>query len=204
MLKIRRVAPPALFFEEVDRPRERLLLWAHRSPEERRQRRAPIEHDIFHNSHVADMVFEDFSGACAFCERPVSSSEGISHFRPLSLAEGHSESSSDLYSWLAYEWLNQVLICRICQKHRGDQFPGMDRRARFLATFDEVRAEEKPLLLDPTLENPSSHFSFLFTGECFPKRNSAKAKFTADLLALNDDRLVEERAAGIEKTNEGW
>ena len=202
MLKIRRTVPPALFFETVDEPRDRLLRWAHRPPDERRQRRAPINHDLFHHSHVTGMVYEEFAGACAFCERPVEPSDGISHFRPLSV-DG-DEVHADHYSWLAYEWLNLFLICRSCQEQRRDQFQVMGRRARFLATFDEVRAEERPFLIDPTIDNPASHLSFLFSGECVPKRSSTKAQATVNLLRLNDDELVHRRLEAIDRVITAW
>jgi len=205
MLKVRRTTPSALFFDTIDQPRERLLRWALRSLEERRQRRAPIDHDLFHRSHLADMVHQEFAGACAFCERPVDPSDGVSHFRPLSVDGDHDgEGYADHYSWLAYEWLNLFLICRICQKQRRDRFYVMGKRARFLATFDEVRAEERPLLIDPTIDNPASHLSFLVSGECIPKRNSAKGKVTVDLLALNDDELVHRRLEAIETVVGAW
>lgn len=205
MLKVRRSTPPALFFETIDQPRERLLRWAHRPLEERRQRRAPIDRDLFHHSHLADMVYQEFAGACGFCERPVDSSDGASHYRPLSVyEEDGGDEYEDHYSWLAYEWLNLFLICRICEKQRRDRFYVTGRRTRFLATFDEVRAEERPLLIDPTIENPASHLSFLFSGECIPKRNSPKGKATVDLLALNDHELVHRRLEAIETVIEAW
>lgn len=204
MLKVRRTAPRAQFFQEIDKPREQLLRWAHRTPEQRRQRRAPIDHEIFHHSHLADLVFEEFGGTCAFCERPVDSSEGVSHFRPLSIEGDDNQQDADHYSWLAYEWLNLFLICRQCQRRRGDRFYVMGRRARFLATFDEVRAEERPLLIDPTTDNPSSHLTFLFTGECFPRRTSSRGKATVDILQLNDDELIHRRSEAIEAIFDAW
>lgn len=205
MLKIRRTKPSELFFDTIDQPRESLLRWAHRPLEERRQRRAPIDHDLFHHSHLVDMVYEEFAGTCAFCERPVDPSEGVSHFRPLNIDSDYDGSEhADHYSWLAYEWSNLFLICRICHKQRRDRFFVTGRRARFLATFDEVRAEERPLLIDPTSESPSSHLSFLFTGECIPKRNSAKGRGTVDILALNDVELVHRRIEAIETVVEAW
>lgn len=205
MLKIHRTTPSALFFDTIDQPRERLLRWAYRPLEERRQRRAPIDHDLFHHGHLADLVYQEFAGTCAFCERPVDTSEGVSHFRPLNIDGDHGgEEYVDHYSWLAYEWLNLFLICRSCQKRRRDRFFVTGRRARFLATFDEVRSEERPLLIDPTIDNPSSHLSFLFTGECIPKRNSAKGKVTVEILALNDIELVNQRSDAIEAVIGAW
>jgi uncharacterized protein (TIGR02646 family) len=151
------------------------------------------------------MVYQEFAGACAFCERPVELSDGVSHFRPLSVdGDYDGEGHPDHYSWLAYEWLNLFLVCRTCQKQRRDRFHVNGSRARFLATFDEVRAEERPLLIDPTIDNPASHLSFLISGECIPKRNSAKAKATIDHLALNDNELVYHRREAIEIVVGGW
>ena len=205
MHKIRRTKPSELFFDTIDQPRESLLRWAHRPLEERRQRRAPIDHDLFHHSHLVDMVYEEFAGNCAFCERPVDTSEGVSHFRPLNInADYDGAAHADHYSWLAYEWLNLFLICRPCQKQSRGRFVVTGRRARFLATFDEVRAEEKPLLIDPTIENPSTHLSFLFTGECIPKHKSTKGKGTINILDLNDVELVHLRIKAIETVIEAW
>jgi uncharacterized protein (TIGR02646 family) len=151
------------------------------------------------------MVYQEFAGACAFCERPVDPSDGVSHFRPLTVdGDYDGEGHPDHYSWLAYEWLNLFLTCRTCRKQRRDRFYVTGSRARFLATFDEVRAEERPLLIDPTIENPASHLSFLISGECIPKRNSAKAKATIDLLALNDDELIHRRREAIETVVGAW
>jgi uncharacterized protein (TIGR02646 family) len=197
MLRVRRTIPSSLFFDTIDEPRERLLRWAHRPANERQQRRAPINYDIFHQGHVADMVYQDFAGACAFCERPVDRYAEISHFRP-PITQGDDE-YSDHYSWLAYEWQNLFLICGACQKQRRDRFPVMGRRSRFLATFDEVRAEERPLLIDPTIDNAAGYFSFLFSGECVPKRRSIKAKATVEIFALNDDELIMLRREAINR-----
>jgi uncharacterized protein (TIGR02646 family) len=151
------------------------------------------------------MVYEEFAGACAFCERPVDPSEGVSHFRPLNIdGDNDGVEHADHYSWLAYEWLNLFLICRICQKQRRDRFFVTGRRVRFLATFDEVRAEERSILIDPTIDNPVSHLSFLVSGECIPKRNSARGKATVDLLALNNDDLVHRRFEAIETFFGAW
>jgi uncharacterized protein (TIGR02646 family) len=205
MLKIRRTTPPAQFFEVVAEPRERLLHWAHRDAGERRQRRAPIEHELFHQRPIVELLFKEFSGACAFCERHLYAPEGISHFRPLSVFdENDRDNNADHYSWLAYEWRNLFLVCQRCEKRRQDRFPLKGSRAQFLSTFDEVRAQENPLLIDPTSDNPSSHLIFLNTGECFPNRRSAKGKATVNLFALNDEELVSERVLVIEDVITSW
>ncbi|WP_227106950.1 AAA family ATPase [Chromobacterium rhizoryzae] len=148
----------------------------------------------------------DFEGRCAYCEREIGTSEGISHFRPLSIAdEDGMDNFVDHYTWLAFEWFNLFLLCRRCQKAKADRFPVMNgRRARYLATFDEVRAEEKPYLIDPTVDNPSSHISYLISGECISKKNSPKSIATIEILDLNDKFLVFDRQKTIERTLQVW
>lgn len=205
MLRIRRSVPASSFFEEIEQPRDRLLDWARRSPEDRRQRRAPIDYDMFRSSYTASRVASDFKYRCGFCEREIGDSEGIGHFRPLTTnAETRSGDFADHYAWMAYEWLNLFLICRRCQRARRDRFPVLGHRAQFLATFDEVRAAENPLLIDPTTDNPSAHLSYLMSGECFPRKNSIKGNSTVAILELNDEQLIDDRRYAIDDALFVW
>lgn len=73
-----------------------------------------------------------------------------------------------------------------------------------LATFEEVRAAEKPLLIDPTRDNPSSHLSYLTTGECFARTSSIKGNTTVAILKLNDEHLIYERREAIDQALRVW
>ncbi|OON62474.1 TIGR02646 family protein [Massilia sp. KIM] len=155
---------------------------------------------------MVEHVAKDFGGRCAFCEKQIHTSDGISHFRPISVHNQHqADDYVDHYSWLAYEWQNLFLICLRCQKARADRFPvADDRRARFLSTLDESRNEEKPLLIDPTAENPSQYLTYLLSGECLPKRRLEKSTTTIEFLRLNDTDLIAERQLAIEATLQSW
>jgi uncharacterized protein (TIGR02646 family) len=201
MLRIKRSAPSSFFFSIVDEPRNRLIEWARRSVNERQQRRPPIDRDVFRAGHLVDMVVSDFDGCCAFCERRVGASEGVHHFRPISAFDERG-GLDGRYAWLAYEWWNLFVICSHCEKARADRFPVSGPRARFMATFDEVRAQEHPRLIDPTRESPSQYLSFLFSGECFPKSEFGKGATTVDVFQLNDVNLIAERRSAIELTIE--
>lgn len=206
MLKVNRTRPSPSFFDALERPRDKLLEWASRTLEERRQRRAPIDHDIFRSSAMVDAVVTDFEGRCAYCEREIGHSEGIGHFRPLSIEQrAGEEEEADHYSWLAFEWLNLLLLCRRCQKAKAGQFPVTGgRRAPFLSTFDQVREVEKPNLIDPTIDNPSHYISYLTQGTCFPRKKSRKGTITIKVLNLNDEILVLERREAINQCLESW
>jgi hypothetical protein len=134
----------------------------------------------------------------------VGTTEGISHYRPISLQFDGSADLSDFYAWLAFEWLNLSLICYRCQKARNDAFPVTGRRAAFLATTDEVRLQERPLLIDPTRDNPSTHLYYLMSGECIAKPNSSKARTTVATFDLNDMGLLGGRRGVIRKAVAIW
>lgn len=204
MLRVTRRRPHAQFYAWVEDPKEVLLDWARRNPNWREQVRAPIDYDIFRSGNVVDAVAEAFEGRCAYCERQIGNSEGIGHFRPLHLSRRDSAASADHYSWLAYEWRNLFLICKRCDSAREEQFPVAGRRSPFLSTLDEIEATERPLLIDPTRENPLRHLSFLVSGECYPEKKSLKGEVTADVFRLNDENLVHERQNAIEYAISRW
>jgi hypothetical protein len=113
MLRIKRNQPPLSFFDVVHTSRAEMLRWADRPADERRQRRVPLDHDLFRSGSVVDAVAKDFHGRCAFCERSIGSDEGIGHFRPLRLGNrDRHENFVDHYSWLAFEWFNLFVKTR--------------------------------------------------------------------------------------------
>ncbi len=209
MLRISRGSAPEAFHELVGRPRDELLRWAHRKVDERRQRRAPIDEDLFHSGPLVEMVASAFDGHCAYCERQIGIEDGVGHFRPLRLNEDEAAvaeqaAPGDYYAWLAYEWRNLFLICWRCRTARADRFPVDGKRARFLATHDEVRSRERPSLLDPTREDPANHFVHAMTGECLPKGDGGKGWTTIALFDLNDPKLVEGRRQAIDDAVGAW
>ena len=203
MLRITRRKPRAQFFAEVENPKKMLLDWARRDRNEREQVRAPIDYDIFRAGYVVETVAKVFEGRCAYCEREIGVSEGIGHYRPVHLSRD-STATPDHYSWLAYEWRNLLLICKRCDSIREERFPVLRHRSPFLATLDEIEATERPLLIDPTRENPLHHLSFLTTGECYPDNRSPKGLVTAAVFDLNDEFLLRDRRNAIEHAISTW
>lgn len=203
MLRISRRKPRSQFFAETDNPKKILLNWARRDRSAREQVRAPIDYDIFRAGYVVDSVVKVFEGRCAYCERDIGNSEGIGHYRPVNLTR-EATATLDHYSWLAYEWRNLFLICKRCESIRQDRFPVVGHRSPFLATLDEIEVAERPLLIDPTRENPLHHLSFLTTGECYPDNRSPKGRVTAAVFDLNDEFLLRDRRNAIEHAVSTW
>lgn len=193
MLKINRNEPSKQFFELVGRSKDDLFEWARRPVAEREQRRAPFNLDIFHQKELRSLVASEFEQKCAYCERLLGMEGAIDHFRPKSL-----------YPWLAFEWVNLMYACNNCNRSKSDAFPLTGRPSPFLATLDDVRLVEKPLLIDPTWEHPGKYLSFLTTGLIIPRNNSRKGRETIVAFQLNENELVVEREAACAKALETW
>ena len=69
---------------------------------------------------------------CMYCVD--SHGSDIEHFRPKARYQGH-----------AFQWSNMLLCCTECGRFKGSQFPMANRR---------------PMLIDPTAEDPWQHLDF--------------------------------------------
>lgn len=171
MLRIYRRAeiPQFLLSDMVQAARQRLNDYLRRSPDERDQRRAPIDHELFFDQSLYDELYSMFEGKCAFCETVylAASPRRASHFRPLrDGSHDDRRASKDYYAWLAFEWQNLFLVCSDCDRSKGNQFPVRRSRAPYMASIDAIRSSEINLLIDPTFEDPGRHFNFLMDGFC--------------------------------------
>jgi uncharacterized protein (TIGR02646 family) len=134
-------------------------------------------------------------GKCAFCESKILhiSHGDVEHFRPKKGFRQHANEplSTPGYYWLTYAWINLYFCCQICnQRHKKSLFPLADASAR--ARSPRNVAREKPLFIDPSLDDPSAHITF--HGEFAVAINgSPRGAATIDGLQLNRRELVEER-----------
>lgn len=145
---------------------------------------------------IKQSLLEMCNNKCAYCETHLHNGMygNIETFRPKSGARGFNNEYAPLhYWWLAYDWDNLIISCEICdQKYKRDYFPLEDEslRAKIGAKGEELEAE-KPLLINPTLDQPQEHFQFENSGEV--KALTARGKATIDILGLNRMELIERR-----------
>ena len=103
---------------------------------------------------------------CMYC----GDSEGTSvdHFEPIARNPVRT-----------FDWLNHLLACSYCNSsQKGSRFP--------------VDAEDRPLLIDPTVEDPFDHLVLsLAVGEY--RARTLKGSHTIDVLGLNRAVLVQGR-----------
>ena len=145
-----------------------------------------------------------FNGKCAFCEARIDANQpgDVEHFRPKGavheddgsaasfVTQGGAKTSHPGYFWLAYEWSNLLIACKICNSSgKRNFFPLARADARALAP-SKMDAEE-PLFINPREIDPAPHLRFDDTGMAIPLTPEGTKCVT--LLGLNRDPLVDER-----------
>lgn len=143
---------------------------------------------------VKPLLMQLFRNKCAFCETymPESLGASVEHFRPKGevqqIIEKRVVSRRPGYYWLAYRWENLYLACHACSQNKRNNFPIEGPRAE--APGDNV--EERPLLLDPCVDDPEKHLQFKADGTVLSL--DPKGTATIQVLGLNRSSLVEARA----------
>ena len=147
-----------------------------------------------------------FRNKCASCETSLSSSPGdVENFRPKALVSD-PDGNREGYWWLAYVWENLLLACGRCNRlHKVNKFP-IDGPPAPPHTTGEGLKSERPLLIDPTLEDPSEYLSFEESGNVVAARGLEtladrterqwklrRANTTIELLGLNRAAIVNDR-----------
>ncbi len=94
---------------------------------------------------------------CAICEKDKSTPDGgfgdIDHYRPKSI-----------YWWLAYNPYNYYLTCIDCNRYyKNNNFPLSNNQKNLVYPERKNIENERPLLLNPVLDNPIKYFQLVFT-----------------------------------------
>ena len=120
----------------------------------------------YNHKEVVRELKKIYNGKCAYCESKVEyiATLQVEHYRPKGKVD--DEINHHGYYWLGYEWSNLLLVCPKCngKNAKGNQFP-IDGIRVFVHTkkiypHKTSLANEKPLLLNPELDNPREHFIF--------------------------------------------
>jgi uncharacterized protein (TIGR02646 family) len=163
-----------------------------------------------------EYLLKAFNDKCAYCEAviPAAQPGDVEHFRPKGRVvdeqfkpvrvryDKWGEINHPGYFWLAYEWKNLLPSCIDCNRYRlhgeggagkADRFPV----AGFRASLPGEEDQEEPLLIDPTLADPSEHLEFFPDGKVRAKTKIGEE--TIDNIGLNiRESLVSERAAAYD------
>ncbi|MGN8275841.1 AAA family ATPase [Pseudomonas sp. SMN5] len=160
-------------------------------------RRPKVNPRIWSSREVKSALVAAFHEKCGYCEKDLRPFEfEVHHHRPVMNAKGRisfsGAPSPDHYAWYAYEWSNLVLACVVCARYKGSQFPTEDKR---VAPFTPLTMadEERPVLIDPSHDDPYEYLAFSADGYCLSR--GTRGKETVDILKLNRSELVGRRAA---------
>ena len=154
----------------------------------------PLDAKIYADAAVKQALIDAQHGKCCFCEEKVGVGGDVEHFRP----KGGVCQGEDLplerpgYYWLAYDWGNLLLACRVCNQHfKASYFPLLKPADRARNHHGGVSREE-PLLIHPAQEDPALLIGFRQEVP-YAIRGSRRARETIRLLGLNRSDLTEKR-----------
>lgn len=163
----------------------------------------------------------EFSGLCAFCERPVprrSQPGPVEHFRPRNPVTGSQ--SSHFGADLTFDWLNLMYACPDCQEKKSNKWPGtlathqedminwdLARRAGEDGwTYVPVTVDEGYVNPNRTATDPAEDFFEYDEIRCrvspsrsMPEGQRSKALRTICDIGLDDVSLSRERRIHIEE-----
>ncbi|WP_395753618.1 hypothetical protein [Prosthecobacter sp.] len=157
---------------------------------------------IYGHKSVKKALVDAQHEKCCFCESKVThiAYGDVEHFRPK--AGWRRVKSSKLerpgYFWLAYDWNNFLFCCEICnQREKRNHFPLESEQDRCVFPKEDVSAE-KPLFINPRLEDPEQHIGF--RGDTpYPINGSRKGRVTIDGLGLRRKALQSKRLSSLQK-----
>ncbi len=174
-----------------------------------------MEHEVtslYKDDEVKNALEKLFYDKCAYCEtRPTPSNPwDVEHYRPKGRVAERPDDHPGYY-WLAYTWENLFPSCLFCNQKRKDrpryddpvflsaggkldQFPIEDETQRAMSHEDDISLE-RPLLLNPGLDDPEKHLTYDIQGQIHPKnRKDQMAAETIRICHLRRRRLRDDRA----------
>ncbi len=175
--------------------------------------------NVYKRDQVKEALNRLFAGKCAYCESAYEATQPmeVEHFRP----KGEVFTASGImlptgYWFRASTWENLLPSCTDCNRGRwhkvGKQRYFYGKHSKFpLASPDHAVdetgiANEIPLLIDPSSEDPSTHLGFVIAPKkevaAFAPVNAAgvedpKGRTSIDIYGLNRPGLVKARTSRL-------
>lgn len=129
------------------------------------------------NKWFKDDLIKFTDDTCPICERIIDRTNPVDHFRP-----------RKLYWWLTFNYKNYIPLCTLCNSsiYKHANFPLYINNKIVKGTKVSLKnkkaiIEEKPLLFNPTTDNPLELFKIVFL--------SKAKKFTIEPLNKKDEYL---------------
>ncbi len=196
-------APPSLASRATHAAAERARAFFERPAPERAQAIFVFDERPLAEPDVRAALAATCTGKCAYCEIALSEKAMlVDRFRPAAEALALDGSLSPAhYWWLAYAWENLYPSCAECQSFKGARFPVREPRAT-AGTTGVVLRDERPLLLDPRVDDPEQHLVYADDGHVASATEEGQA--TIEILGLNRVQLVAARMDALEAVRAEW
>lgn len=189
MIKVTRIDAPAILTTRQFEGKKELKSGPRETEEavkvfskKKTRRAATFSFKIYNHEEVKKKLNEQFRMKCAYCEWKYEAgiSGEVEHWRPkgsVKLETGKEKRPG--YYWLAANWENLLAACNDCNRPRkylldpeGKRKVTLGKSNRFpivngttYADWPEEEQKEKPLLLNPCVDDPADHLEFLDTGD---------------------------------------
>lgn len=182
---------------------------------------------IYKHGEVKAALEKLFAGKCAYCETFYSSTQpmDVEHYRPKGAVDG--DDAHPGYWWIAMAWENLLPSCIDCNRKRNQITPkgdvsqvrlleetlkyssgslsGVGKKDSFPIAETGVRAtqpdhllvDEKPLLLNPCLDDPKEHLEYFCAPENPVSFVVARTLEGGDPAMIGDDGLSLKGATSI-------
>lgn len=155
-----------------------------------------VSSNYYGHSTIRRNLEKLYHGKCAYCETKVAGGVlRIDHYRPKDKLK--EDSTHTGYYWLGYEWSNLLPACEKCNRAKSNAFPLEVTGIRVIKpplsrlswrANSNTLLDEKPLLLNPEIDEPESDFIFCRNGEIKPL--TEKGEKTNQICDLNRSDLV--------------
>ncbi|MEG1739991.1 MAG: HNH endonuclease [Akkermansia sp.] len=178
--------PPSLLSEDTHQRRQEFI-------NQKKYIRSKYYNKYYKSHDIKEKLKKIHNGKCVYCEQIIEQFH-IEHYRPKSI-----------YYWLAFSWDNLLLACPVCNQEKLDAFPlegspsieppkiinNKDIKIKFNNLSSKLNKKEKPILVNPELEDPENFIIFTHNGEM----NSTDPRYqkTIEICQLSRHDLVERR-----------
>lgn len=178
MIRVNRTDPPKNLTRNVQRWTNELL----EAIQQHRQGGKKPSNTLwnkYNKLYVRNALRKMFHDKCAYCESKITHIDypHIEHYRP--------KNENPQYT---FDWQNLLLACGMCNgsEYKGNHFPLEDND------------ENKPLLLNPCIDDPAQHLYFE-QARLVILAGSKRGQQTIKLLGLNRDELFDRRRELLRK-----
>jgi len=216
MIKVKRPRGPKQLLDpadDVDLERQEALKFYNATV--RIKKEFPFK--VYRQPYVKEAIEKIFHKKCAYCETfyVVAQPVDVEHFRPKGAVVVDKQKKPGYY-WLASDWSNLLPSCIRCNRPNTYRMPNKKEetmgKSNFFPLEDESKRatkpgeerNEKPVLLNPFVDNPAKHLEFTEDGVVRPTLNSKgkpsiRGEVSIRIYALSRPDLVDHRAEKARK-----